>query len=40
LLEFRGRAREFMREKSITISHISLADEQDHAVAFVTLETG
>jgi holo-[acyl-carrier protein] synthase len=39
LLEFRGRAREFMREKSITISHISLADEQDHAVAFVTLET-
>lgn len=40
LLEFRGRAREFMREKSITVSHISLADEQDHAVAFVTLETG
>jgi len=40
LLEFRGRALEFMREKSITISHISLADEQDHAVAFVTLETG
>jgi holo-[acyl-carrier protein] synthase len=40
LLEFRGRAGEFMREKSITISHISLADEQDHAVAFVTLETG
>jgi holo-[acyl-carrier protein] synthase len=40
LLEFRGRAREYMREKSITISHISLADEQDHAVAFVTLETG
>ncbi len=39
LLEFRGRAREFMREKSITVSHISLADEQDHAVAFVTLET-
>ena len=39
LLELRGRAREFMREKSIAISHISLADEQDHAVAFVTLET-
>lgn len=40
LLEFRGRARQFMLEKSITIAHISLADEQDHAVAFVTLETG
>ena len=40
LLEFHGRAREFMRENSITVSHISLADEQDHAVAFVTLETG
>lgn len=39
LLEFSGRAREFMREKSIAVSHISLADEQDHAVAFVTLET-
>ena len=39
LLEFRGRAREFLQEKSITIAHISLADEQDHAVAFVTLET-
>ncbi len=40
LLEFRGRARQFMQEKSITIAHISLADEQDHAVAFVTLEIG
>ena len=39
LLEFHGRARQFMQEKSITIAHISLADEQDHAVAFVTLET-
>lgn len=39
LLEFRGRAREFLRERSVTVSHISLADEQDHAVAFVTLET-
>ena len=40
LLEFRGRARQFMQEKSISVAHISLADEQDHAVAFVTLETG
>lgn len=40
LLEFRGRARQFMQEKSIGVAHISLADEQDHAVAFVTLEIG
>lgn len=40
LLEFRGRARQFMQEKSIGVAHISLADELDHAVAFVTLETG
>lgn len=39
LLEFTGRAQEFMREKSITTVHISLADEEDNAVAFVTLET-
>lgn len=40
LLEFRGRARQHMEERRIGISHISLADEQDHAVAFVTLEIG
>ena len=40
LLEFHGRARAFMQEHRITIAHISLADEQDNAVAFVTLETG
>ena len=40
LLEFSGRAREFLEERKISIAHISLADEQDHAVAFVTLETG
>jgi len=39
MLAFHGRAREFMREKSVAVAHISLADEQDHAVAFVTLET-
>ncbi|MBI3571636.1 MAG: holo-ACP synthase [Gammaproteobacteria bacterium] len=39
LLEFSGRAREFLQEKKISIAHISLADEKDHAVAFVTLET-
>ena len=40
LLEFSGRAREFLQEKKISVTHISLADEQDHAVAFVTFETG
>lgn len=40
LLEFSGRAREFLKEKKISIAHISLSDEQDHAVAFVTLEIG
>jgi holo-[acyl-carrier protein] synthase len=40
VLSFSGRARQFMQEKGITVSHISLADEQDHAVAFVTLEIG
>ena len=39
LLEFRGRARDFLLERNVSIAHISLADEQDHAVAFVTLET-
>jgi holo-[acyl-carrier protein] synthase len=39
LLEFSGAAREFLHRHGIRVSHISLADEQDHAVAFVTLET-
>ena len=39
LLEFSGRALEFVREKGITTVHGSLADEEDNAVAFVTLET-
>ncbi len=39
LLEFNGRALEFMREKKVAFSHLSLSDEADHAVAFVTLET-
>lgn len=34
-----GRALDFLREKAISESHISLADEKEHAVAFVTLET-
>ena len=39
LLEFSGKALEFVRENAITTVHVSLADEEDNAVAFVTLET-
>jgi holo-[acyl-carrier protein] synthase len=39
LLEFSGRAAEMLRERGIAITHISLSDEENHAVAFVTLET-
>lgn len=38
MLMFHGRARDFLQEKCVTVAHISLADEQDNAVAFVTLE--
>ncbi len=36
-LEFSGVAAEFLSHHSINSVHISLADEGDHAVAFVTL---
>ena len=39
LLELTGRALEFARAQGIECAHISLSDETDHAVAFVTLET-
>lgn len=39
VLAFHGRAREYLQEKNATIAHISLADELDNAVAFVTIET-
>ncbi len=39
MLEFHGQALQFIQGKHVTVAHISLADEQDHAVAFVTLET-
>ncbi|MDO8704722.1 MAG: holo-ACP synthase [Sulfuricaulis sp.] len=39
MLKFHGGAQQFMLDKHISVAHISLADEQDHAVAFVTLET-
>lgn len=38
LLEFTDAALFFIRERGITTAHISLSDEEDHAVAFVTLE--
>lgn len=37
-LEFRGRALELLRAHGVTVANVSLADEEDHAVAFVTLE--
>jgi len=37
LLEFSGLAAEFMNEQGINEAHVSLADEQEYAVAFVTL---
>lgn len=39
LLGFRGQTLRYVEARGIRIFHISLADEQDHAVAFVTLET-
>ena len=37
LLEFLDVAEAFLQEKAIKQSHLSLADERDYAVAFVTL---
>ena len=37
LLEFNGFALEFIKEKGITESYVSLADEDEYAVAVVTL---
>ncbi len=39
LLEFSGTALRLIEAHGIRVIHISLADEQDHAVAFVTLES-
>jgi len=35
-----GEAESFLKSNGITHLHISIADEQDHAVAFVTLSIG
>ena len=37
-LEFSGYAAEFMQQQGIAVAHISLSDEKDLAIAFVTLE--
>ncbi len=36
-LAFSGVAAEFVHSRGINSAHVSLADEEDHAVAFVTL---
>lgn len=38
-LRFSGGAAEFIKRHNILETHISLADEEDHAVAFVTMTT-
>jgi holo-[acyl-carrier protein] synthase len=38
-LRFTGGAQSLIQNRGITAVHVSLADEHDHAVAFVTLET-
>lgn len=37
-LLFSGAAAEFLQAHGIAASHLSISDEEDHAVAFVTLE--
>lgn len=36
-LEYTGQAARYCKEQGISTSHISLSDEQDYAIAFVTL---
>lgn len=38
-LQFSGVAADFLQHNSINSVHISLADEKDYAIAFVTLST-
>lgn len=37
-LVFSGRAQDFMRQHNISKTHVSISDEVEHALAFVTLE--
>ena len=38
ILEFSPKGREHLRTRGISGTHLSISDEQDYAVAFVTLE--
>ena len=38
VLAFFGRAEELCVQLQVTVSHVSVADEQDYAIAFVTLQ--
>ena len=38
MLRFTGRAAELIEERGVTASHLSLSDEEEHAVAYVVLE--
>jgi holo-[acyl-carrier protein] synthase len=37
-LDFSAKAQQWLQSRSIEASHLSLSDEQDFAIAFVTLE--
>jgi len=39
-LAFSGRAEELCIQLQVSASHVSVADEQDYAIAFVTLQRG
>jgi len=39
-LEYSGQAASYCRQQGIHTSHISLADEREYAIAFVTLMSG
>jgi len=37
LLNFSGKAKDFLNEQGVRESHVSISDEQEYAVAYVTL---
>ena len=38
LLRFTGRAAELIEARGVTTAHLSLSDEEEHAIAYVVLE--
>ncbi|GAB6041628.1 holo-ACP synthase [Endothiovibrio diazotrophicus] len=38
LLSFSGRAAQLIAERGVTAAHLSLSDEEEHAIAYVILE--